>query len=278
MCLTRSCLKSILGDSQRHMQRMWVALTPLHFFMPWTRTFNVNSLDPIIWPPANRSAWFWSFVGHGPSVKPSLCWWVFATDGWRWRRWVKMICKSERKDEGYGWKWHARTEGKMKGGWKEDGEEAQKKEWSPKREEEESGASRCGRERIGESSERARVCSRQLQRTRAFGRNTREVGSHGHDIVPQGGGALTAGLLRSFLRLLGPCPKPQDLWRSDNTLSPTPPASMWLHAGFPFLFLHSMFQTLICTNQLWLPMLHSKPQGCPEFRVAKLRRPELWSS
>ena len=102
-----------------------------------------------------------------------------------------------------------------------------KKEWSPKREEEGSGASRSCRERIGEASERARVCLQQSQRTRALGRNTK-VGSHDHDIVPQGGGALTAGLLRYFLRLLGPYPKPQDLWRSDNTLSPpsTPPASM----------------------------------------------------
>ena len=152
-----------------------------------------------------------------------------------------MACKNEREDEN----------GMQ--------EEAQKKEWSPKREEEESGASRCCRERIGEASERVRVCSRQPQRSRALGRNTREVGSHDHGIVPQGGGALTAGLFRSFLRLLGPCPKPQDLWRSDNTLSPPHPPRCDLHAVFPFLFLHSMFQTLICTNQLGLPMPHSKP-------------------
>lgn len=53
---------------------------------------------------------------------------------------------------------------------------------------------------------------------------------------------------------------------------PSHPPRCDLHAGFPLLFLHSMFQTLICTNSLWLPMLHFKPQGCPEFRGCKITK------
>ena len=153
-----------------------------------------------------------------------------------------MECKNRREDEG-----RMRKKRKRKSGHQNE---------RRKKAEQVAVAERGSEKR---ASERARVCSRQPQRTRAFGRNTREVGSHDHGIVPQGGGALTAGLFRSFLRLLGPCPKPQDLWRSDNTLSPPHPPRCDLHAVFPFLFLHSMFQTLICTNQLGLPMPHSKP-------------------
>ena len=160
---------------------------------------------------------------------------------------MKTACKNQREDEGrMKKKRKERVVTETRGGRKRSRSQLQRER---------------ERERIGEASERPRVCSQQPQRTRALGRNIKEVGSHDHGIVPQGGGALTAGLLRSFVRLLGPCPKPQDLWRLDNTLSsstPHPPRCD-LHAGFPFLFLHSMFRTLICTNKMWLPMLHCKP-------------------